>query len=59
MAKSLERVEKPDGSFTWELVELRAANLYEKDKPAPVCSPKRRSVKKAADEESTTTYDEF
>jgi len=59
MSQSLEKVPQPDGSFKWELVELRAVNLYEKDKPAPICPPKRRSTKKAADEESTTIYDEF
>ena len=35
MAESLDKVLQPDGTYKWQLVELRAENLYEKDKPAP------------------------
>ena len=43
MEKHLDKVLQPDGSYKWELVELRAENLYEKDKPAP--APRKRRTK--------------
>lgn len=43
MDKHLDKVLQPDGSYKWELVELRAENLYEKDKPAP--APRKRRTK--------------
>ena len=43
MDKHLDKVLQPDGSYKWELVELRAENLYEKDKPAP--APRKRRAK--------------
>jgi hypothetical protein len=39
MEKHLDKVLQPDGSYKWELVELRAENLYEKDKPALLPKP--------------------
>jgi hypothetical protein len=50
MDKHLDKVLQPDGSYKWELVELRAENLYEKDKPAP--APRKRRTK--AEEEPAT-----
>jgi len=56
MSKSLDKVLQPDGSYKWELVELRASELYEKDKPAPAAAtPKRRSSKKLSEIESSDT----
>ena len=50
MAQSLDKVLQPDGSYKWELVELRAANLYEKDKPAkPAAKPRPKRSAKAAE----------
>ena len=46
MDKHLDKVLQPDGSYKWELVELRAENLYEKDKPAP--APRTRRAKAEA-----------
>jgi hypothetical protein len=43
MDKHLDKVLQPDGSYKWELVELRAEDLYEKDKPAP--APRKRRTK--------------
>ena len=47
MDKHLDKVLQPDGTYKWELIELRAENLYEKDKPvaqpAPEPRPKRRT----------------
>jgi hypothetical protein len=55
MSKSLDKVLQPDGSYKWELVELRACELYEKDKPAatPAPAPKRRSSKKTTEVETS------
>tara|TARA_B100000497_G_C7322268_1_gene214867 strand:- start:105 stop:290 length:186 start_codon:yes stop_codon:yes gene_type:complete len=48
MGKSLEKVLKPDGSYVWELVELRE----KQPEPAPeVCKPVRK--RKAAPQKST------
>jgi len=54
MSKHLDKVLQPDGSYKWELVELRACDLYEKDKP-PVEEekPAKRSRKATADFEPT------
>ena len=48
MCKSLEKVLKPDGSYVWELVELRE----KQPEPAPVV-PKPVRRRKAAPEKST------
>ena len=56
MSKHLDKVLQPDGSYKWELVELRACDLYEKDKP-PVEEekPAKRGRKATADFEPTET----
>jgi hypothetical protein len=49
MGKSLDKVLQPDGSYKWELVELREAQ------PEPeVCKPTRR--RKAAPEPSSKPF---
>ncbi len=48
MSKHLDKVLQPDGSYKWELVELRACELYEKDKP-PVEEEKPKRARKAAE----------
>jgi len=58
MDKHLDKVLQPDGSYKWELVELRAENLYEKDKPAeapaaPAAAARKRRTK--FDEPATET----
>ena len=53
MDKHLDKVLQPDGSYKWELVELRAENLYEKDKPAEPPAARKRRTK--AEEESVFT----
>ncbi len=56
MSKHLDKVLQPDGSYKWELVELRACDLYEKDKPpAEEEKPAKRSRKATADFEATET----
>lgn len=65
MDKHLDKVLQPDGSYKWELVELRAENLYEKDKPAeapaaPAAIRKRRTkFDEPATESPETTETEF
>ena len=63
MDKHLDRVRQPDGSYKWELVELRAENLYEKDKPAapPAPAPRKRRTKaeEPAPESTETTETEI
>ena len=50
MSKHLDKVLQPDGSYKWELVELRACDLYEKDKPpAEEEKPAKRSRKAAVE----------
>jgi len=60
MSKHLDKVLQPDGSYKWELVELRACELYEKDKP-PVEEekPAKRSRKAATEAEPTETPETF
>lgn len=53
MDKHLDKVLQPDGSYKWELVELRAENLYEKDKPAEPQAARKRRTK--TEEESVFT----
>lgn len=62
MATSLDKVLQPDGSYKWELVELRAANLYEKDKAVEAESePKPRTKRrpKAVEEAPQTLESDF
>ena len=61
MSKHLDKVLQPDGSYKWELVELRAENLYEKDKPAPEAAPepRKRKTKESVLETPETTETEF
>jgi|DEB0MinimDraft_3_1074331.scaffolds.fasta_scaffold421454_2 hypothetical protein len=60
MAESLDKVLQPDGTYKWELVELRAANLYEKDKPKEVKSePRAKRRTKSIDSTPVTTPDEY
>ena len=60
MDKHLDKVLQPDGSYKWELVELRAENLYEKDKPAAAPAPRKRRTKaeEPAPEPTETTETE-
>jgi len=60
MDKHLDKVLQPDGSYKWELVELRAENLYEKDKPAAAPAPRKRRAKaeEPAPEPTETTETE-
>jgi hypothetical protein len=62
MAESLDKVLQPDGTYKWELVELRAANLYEKDKPKevkPASQPRPKRRSKAEQEIPQTAEYEF
>jgi hypothetical protein len=60
MAESLDKVLQPDGTYKWELVELRAANLYEKDKPKEVKSePRTKRRTKSAESAPVPTPDEY
>jgi hypothetical protein len=61
MDKHLDKVLQPDGSYKWELVELRAENLYEKDKPAPepAVEPRKRKTKESVLETPETPETEF
>lgn len=60
MAESLDKVLQPDGSYKWELVELRAVNLYEKDKPKEVKSePRAKRRTKPTESPFLTTPDEY
>ena len=53
MGKSLDKVLQPDGSYKWELVELREAQ------PEPeVCKPPRKR-KPAADSATSPTTPDF
>jgi len=53
MGKSLDKVLQPDGSYKWELVELR------EPQPEPkVCKPTRKR-KPAADSASTPSSPDF
>ena len=54
MAEHLDKVLQPDGSYKWELVELRAENLYEKDKPAPAPRKRRAKAEEPAPETTET-----
>jgi len=54
MAESLDKVLQPDGTYKWQLVELRAENLYEKDKPAPEPEPVVRKTRRGKIDETTT-----
>ena len=54
MAGHLDKVLQPDGSYKWELVELRAENLYEKDKPAPAPRKRRAKAEESAPETTET-----
>lgn len=47
MSKHLAEVLQPDGTTKWELVELRASELYDKDKPATVEEEKPKRTRKA------------
>ena len=58
MEKHLDKVLQPDGSYKWELVELRAENLYEKDKPAPAPRKRRAKAEEPAAEPTETTETE-
>ena len=55
MAGHLDKVLQPDGSYKWELVELRAENLYEKDKPAPAPRKRRTKAEEPAAQTPETT----
>ena len=61
MDKHLDKVLQPDGTYKWELVELRAENLYEKDKPAPepASEPRKRKTKESVLETPETPETEF
>jgi hypothetical protein len=61
MDKHLDKVLQPDGTYKWELVELRAENLYEKDKPAPepAPEPRKRKTKESVLETPETPETEF
>ncbi len=61
MDKHLDKVLQPDGSYKWELVELRAEILYEKDKPAPepAAEPRKRKTKESVLEIPVTPETEF
>lgn len=54
MGQSLDKVLQPDGSYKWELVDLREENLYPEKKAAP--APARRRTKKAAEPKPFTPY---
>ena len=54
MAESLDKVLQPDGTYKWQLVELRAENLYEKDKPAPEPEPLVRKTRGTKTDEPPT-----
>jgi hypothetical protein len=58
MAGHLDKVLQPDGSYKWELVELRAEDLYEKDKPAPAPRKRRAKAEEPAAEPTKTTETE-
>lgn len=58
MAGHLDKVLQPDGSYKWELVELRAEDLYEKDKPAPAPRKRRTKAEEPAAEPTETTETE-
>jgi len=60
MSKHLDKVLQADGSYKWELVELRACDLYEKDKP-PVEEekPSKRGRKATSEAETTETPETF
>lgn len=58
MAGHLDKVLQPDGSYKWELVELRAEDLYEKDKPAPAPRKRRTKAEESAAEPTETTETE-
>jgi hypothetical protein len=54
MGKSLDRVQQPDGSYKWELVELREAQPE-----PPVCKPtrKRKPAAEPAGETAPSPFD--
>lgn len=52
MAESLDKVLQPDGTYKWQLVELRAENLYEKDKPAVEPEPVARKTRRPKTDEN-------
>ena len=54
MAGHLDKVLQPDGSYKWQLVELRAEDLYEKDKPAPAPRKRRTKAEEPAAEPTET-----
>ena len=58
MAEHLDKVLQPDGTYKWELVELRAEDLYEKDKPAPAPRKRRTKAEEPAAEAPETTETE-
>ena len=58
MEKHLDKVLQPDGSYKWELVDLRAENLYEKDKPAPAPRKRRTKAEEPAAQTPETTETE-
>jgi len=58
MAEHLDKVLQPDGTYKWELVELRAEDLYEKDKPAPAPRKRRAKAEEPAAEPTKTTETE-
>ena len=58
MAGHLDKVLQPDGSYKWQLVELRAEDLYEKDKPAPAPRKRRTKAEEPAAEPTETTETE-
>jgi hypothetical protein len=55
MNKHLVEVPQPDGTSKWELVELRASELYEKDKPAAEDDKPKRTRKVSLEPTPETT----
>ncbi len=56
MSKHLDKVLQPDGSYKWELVELRACDLYEKDKPPVEEEKPAKRARKTTETPETFEY---